>query len=291
MPLAVFAHDPAPQERSPQARALRVCAEAARREGLQVIRVPDMQHAGEASAALSGLHRIPAGASAYSGPVPEPDAYAALEHAAARAGAPLINTAAASLQATQIDLWAPLLEGLTPRTVIVRDRDGITAAAELGWPVFVKGLVKSAKEGGLEACIAGSPARLELMLEARAGRRDTRGALAVREMLALRKAGASRAGFPESREYRVALAGGKVSGWRPYWGPDPFGAPEGSELQEMLDLARDAAGRLDAPLLAVDVAELAGGGWTVIEAGDLQHTALSHLPRELAWRQIAALAA
>ena len=149
--LFVVAYDPPPDDRSPQARQLRVAVQAARQSELRV--VPLSWPFTEAEDVLPD--HLPGDLAVYSGPIPQrPEHYASLERGLAQRGAKLVNSAAASEQATRIEHGHQRLGALTARTVILRGPDDLADFAELGFPVFVKSLVKSAKELGLEACLA-----------------------------------------------------------------------------------------------------------------------------------------
>lgn len=56
----------------------------------------------------------------------------------------------------------------------------------------------------------------------------------------------------------------------------------------MLALARQAAARLAAPLVSLDIGQLADGRWIVIEAGDPQFAGLSFIAPGPLWRRLAA---
>jgi hypothetical protein len=219
---------------------------------------------------------LPGDLAVYCGPIPQrPEHYVNLESALAERGARLVNTAAASEQATRIELWHSRLGELTARTVILNGPGDLSAAAELGFPVFINGLVKSAKELGLEACLARDAGALEIRARGAWRREQT---VVAREYLPLRYTGETVMQFPHGREYRFVLLDRDVLASAFYWdGTDPFvgeGPPPTS-------LAVSAAERLDARLLAVDVGQLNDRSWQVIEVGDAQHTALGHIAPHL----------
>jgi hypothetical protein len=273
--LFVVAYDPPPDDRSPQARQLRVTAEAARQSNLRVVPLP--WPFTDAEDVLPD--NLPGDLAVYSGPIPQrPEHYANLERALARRGAKLVNSAAASEQATRIEHWHRRLGALTARTVILRGPDDLADVAELGFPVFVKGLVKSAKELGLEACVAHDANALKARAHGAWAQEQT---LVAREYLPLRYTGETMMEFPHGREYRFILLDQAVLASAFYWdGTDPFA---GSEDDPPAALAINAAERLDARLLAVDIGQLIDGSWRVIEVGDAQHTALGHVAPHLYW--------
>jgi hypothetical protein len=224
---------------------------------------------------------LPGDLAIYCGPIPQhPEHYARLESALIARGAKLVNTAATSEQATRIEHWHARLGDLTARTVILRGPSDLRPAAALGFPLFVKGLVKSAKELGLEACLAHDPEALEARARAAWDREQT---LVARELLRLRRTGETVMEFPHAREYRFILLDRDVLSSAFYWdGTDPFASSAGEDGPPNA-LAVRAAGRLEARLLAVDVGQLEDGSWRVIEVGDAQHTALGHIAPHLYW--------
>ncbi len=164
--------------------------------------------------------------------------------------------------------------------MILHGADDLPAAVALGFPVFVKGLVKSAKEHGLDACLTENPEALRSRASAAWERGQT---LVAREYLPLRLTGVTVTSFPHAREYRFILLDKDVLARAFYWpSTDPFPSPTG-EAEALGELIIRAAERLDARLLAIDVGQLQDGSWRVIEVGDAQHTALAHIPPHLYW--------
>lgn len=216
------------------------------------------------------------------GYVPAAGDYEQLASAAAGFGVTLVNTPAASEQITDFAAWYPLLEDVTPRSMILRDEADVRMVGDrLGWPVFVKGAVKSTKEAGWESCVAGDEMTLLCRLQDIARRPVTmRGALIARQIAPLRRMGALRSGFPVSREYRLYLLDGHVIACVPYWDlVDPFGELTAGDHVAVAKLASACASRLDARLLCVDVAQTDRGEWIVVEVGDPQYTTLAHVAR------------
>ena len=270
----MVAHEPPPDDRSPQARQLRVAVEAARQSDLRVVPLPwPFPDPDEVVPDY-----LPGALAVYCGPVPQrPEHYATLEDALAERGARLVNTAAASEQATRIELWHGRLGELTARTVVLRGEADLAVAAGLGFPMFIKGLVKSAKELGLQACLAHDIEALGARARGAWKREQT---VVAREYLPLRHTGETVMQFPHSREYRFVLVDRNVVAGAFYWdGIDPFASEDAPPAW----LAVSAAERLDARLLAVDVGQLDDRSWRVIEVGDVQHTALGHIAPHLYW--------
>jgi hypothetical protein len=218
----------------------------------------------------------------YSGPVPKsPGDYRALERALDARGATLLNSAAASEQVTRIEHWHTLLADVSAKTVVLRDLSDLAAASALGFPLFIKGLVKSAKEQGLAACVVNDDNELCARAHAAWQRQQT---LVAREFLRLRQSGRTLMNFPQAREYRVTVLDADALATSFYWSQsDPLGELSDRDREAVTALALAVAARLEARVIAVDVAELEDGGWCVIEVGDAQHTGLAHIPPHLYW--------
>ena len=257
-------------------RELGAVAEAARQSGWRVVGLdPGAVISPELLPDLSGSRVM------LSGYVSAPGYLDGLDRAAIAGGFELFNSAAASREAMEFSRWYPKLSALTPRSVVLETpADCAAAARELGFPLFIKGNVKSDKELGWEHCIADAREDLERALAEAKRRPIARGGVVVARRLAtLRVSGQNAHGFPRSREYRVFCHRGQVIGEGYYWGgPDPFGPLSGEDLIEVRALALSAARRLTAGLLCIDVAELTGGGWTVIEVGDPQFSGITQIP-------------
>ena len=275
--LFVVAHEPRPDDRSPQARQLRVAVEAARQSDLRVVPLPWPFPSPDELLA----DELPGGLAVYCGPIPQrPEHYSSLERALAKRHARLVNTAVSSEQTTSIEHWHERLGELTARTVILRSPADLTHAAAFGFPLFVKGLVKSAKELGLEACLVHDVTGLEARARSAWAREQT---IVAREYLPLRYTGETLMQFPRAREYRFILLDRQVLASAFYWdGADPLASSASRDVPPA-SLAMRAAERLNARLLAVDIGQLEDGSWQVIEVGDAQHTALGHIAPHLYW--------
>ena len=178
------------------------------------------------------------------------------------------------------------LDYLTPATVVVTSpTQCAAAAAQLGFPLFVKGVVKSHKEAGWAACVATSLPELQVLVEQTLARPAmTRGRVLVRQVVPLRHVVGALGDFPISREYRVFLAREQVLASGFYW-EDYADAWRLSttDQQALLELAREAGRRLRVPFLIADVAQVESGAWLVIEVGDAQFAGLSQVPPLRLW--------
>ena len=279
------------------ARDIAALTEAAKLAGCRVAYIPPtFDECGLAPGALAHLAEQDGWAhGVWVGYIPSPERYAAIYEAALAKRVRLLNDPEQFRLAMEFDRSYPLLGDLTPRSVVVHGLDECAAAAEvLGFPIFVKGAVQSRKAEGWRACVADDGTGLATVVAgvlAQAHR--SRGRAILRTLVRLRHARRSEAGFPLGREYRVFLYGGRVLAHGYYReGDDPLRALSAEETRAMLALAVAAARRVDVPYLIVDVGQLEGGAWTVIEVGDAQFAGHNDVSPFALWQGLlAALAA
>lgn len=287
--MVVFSQSSPVREPSQGELNLRVLTEAARLAGCRIIPLPEDFDTIDADEALWALPSQSEEQGVFLGYVSTRDFYAALFAAAERKGVRLINSPEDSERAMEFDRFYPLIADLTPASVIVRrESDMVRVKNEIGFPVFVKGGIKSQKEKGWSACLAHDEAELRARFEqAKRSEIAARNILIAREIALLRPCPSPRTDFPAHREYRFYLHRGEVLGYGYYWGPsDPLGSLGGTELSSALDLAVEAARRIGCPLMAVDVAQRQDGHWIVIETGDLQYSGVSHMPTQVFWQRL-----
>jgi hypothetical protein len=231
----------------------------------------------------------PAIAGVWIGYIPSPERYAQVYEAAFRKGIRLVNAPLEYRRAMEFDRFYPLIHDLTPRSRIVSDIPDLPdAARDIGYPVFVKGGIKSNKDQGWDACVAQDEAQLRSIAEDlfnRPGR--SRGHVIVRELVKLRKIRTSYDQFPLGREYRVFLYDHQPIAHGFYWEEQSDESALSSlEQTQMLDLAIETSRRLEVPFLSVDVGQLETGEWIIIEVGDAQFSGLSQVPALHLWNHL-----
>jgi hypothetical protein len=288
--IIVFEQLPSERNHSYVQQLISRLADSARHVGLRVVGLPYDFDDASIDDVLDRLGPRGGALGFFAGFITEPDYYAEVCSAAAKRGIEMINTAEASRTVMEFDRFFPLISDLTARSVIVRSvEDCEQAFRELGSPVFVKGLIKSLKEGGWEACTAHDAEQLTAMLTGSARFPiSARGVLIAREILPLRRSGAWVSGFPVSREYRAYVLDENVIGFGFYWkGYDNFGPLSADELETLTSLAQEAATRVTARFVAVDVGQLADGSWIVVELGDPQVSGVAHMSHHVLWHELA----
>jgi hypothetical protein len=278
-------------EPSASSRDIKASTEAARLMGCRVYHIPqDFTVCGNAENALSHVpaqeHEAPA---VWVGYIPTSGRYRAVYEAALDKNIRLLNDPEEHLRVQEFDRAYLLLGGLTPESRVITSAGQCREVAEqLGLPLFVKGAVQSLKAQGWEACVASTPEELERLTAylLRSGER-ARGRVVVRRVVRLRHTRTSPHGFPLGREYRVFVYREGVVAWGYYWeGDDGLKALTDDERDEMLGVATEAAKRLAAPYVAVDVGQAEGGEWLVIETGDPQFAGVSQISLFRLWGEL-----
>jgi hypothetical protein len=278
---------------SPLAKDSAVTVEAAKAASLEVFTFSsDFDLFGTAEEALEHVPVQEPTWGVWVGFVASPERYSAVYEAARAKGITLLNRPVDSQLAMEFDRFYPRLGPLTPRSAIISDLDGCAAAiAELGLPLFIKGVVRSARTKGWRACVAENEAEVRELVTNLLGMTErSRGRVVLRQLMPLRHARRTEHGFPLGREYRVILHGAEVLGHGYYWeGDDPLAALSSDEERCVLELARKASLAVGAPFITVDVGELEAGGWIVIETGDPQFAGWHGVSRQGVFTRLAAL--
>lgn len=278
-------------EPSASARDIKASTEAARLMGCRVFYIPqDFERCGDAENALA---HVPAqereALGVWVGYIPAFERYRAVYEAALCKNIRLLNDPEQHLTVQEFDRAYPLLRGMTPESRVIKSVEECREVAEqLGLPLFVKGAVQSLKAEGWDACVVHTPEELRRLTGylLRSGER-ARGRVVVRRVVRLRHTRTSPQGFPLGREYRVFLYRRRVVAWGYYWeGEDALRELAGSDCDEMLSVATEAAGRLAAPYVAVDVGQTEGGEWLVIETGDPQFAGVSQISLFRLWGEL-----
>lgn len=209
-----------------------------------------------------------------------PDRHAALEAALAARGRTLLTSTEAYLFAHHVPRWYPAFgRELTAETAWMPgtafDLAEVAAFARASFgdkPVLVKDWVKSRKHEWEEACFIPSAASaadvsrvVARFLELQGDLLE--GGLVFREILPFRKVGHhTKSGMPLVREFRCFFAAGLRVLTAPYWSAREGDADDGDPPPDAW--LEDAAKRCRSTFFALDVAELEGGGWRVVEVND-----------------------
>lgn len=276
---------------SASARDLDRVAAVGRLLGYDVYSIPpDFEECGTAENALwhvpSQSRETPA---IWVGFIPSADRYSAVYSAALAKNIRLVNDPTANQIATEFDLAYPLLDDITPASVVLRSpAECSTAGQLLGYPLFLKGAVQSRKQDGWKMCLADDESACASLVQNLMRFKDgTRGRVIARHYVQLRSQQTTGLGVPITREYRCFLFGATILEYGYYWDtPDDFGPLSAEDRHRVEDLARRAAERLPVPYLAVDVGQLDDGGWIVIEVNDGQFSGMSQVSVLSLWNKL-----
>ncbi len=276
-------------------------ADAARDLGQAVSLIDfEMLIAGDARAAVRRVPEAQGEVAVYRGWMLAPEAYRGLYDALVSRGVRLVNDPDAYVHAHHLPGWYAALEGYTPRSVwlpVQGDVD-IDEVMDLlrpfgNGPVFLKDFVKSRKHEWAEACFI--PSASDRAAVERVVRRflelqesDLAGGLVFRAFVDLASAGTHpKSGMPLAREQRIFFLDGAPIASMRYWDEAEYVSPVAPE-EELSALAT----RVKSRFIAMDVAELRDGGWTIIEVGDGQVSGLpDHANRSDFYRRIVTLLA
>lgn len=228
----------------------------------------------------------------WAGFIPSQSKYAAVYQAAVAKNVFLINDPVQHQTALEFDRYYPLLGDLTPQSKIVTSTDDCAAAAEkLGFPVFVRGAVKSNKTLGWDACVAANPDELVYIVEQILSMpHRARGKAIIRQLVKLRSRSMMPGDFPRSREYRVFVYRQQVFAFGYYWDEfdDEFELTA-LDRSHLIELAIEVATRVNVPYVIVDIGQLETGDWIAIEVGDAQFAGMSHVSVMELWSQLATI--
>jgi hypothetical protein len=262
-------------------QALRKATEAAALQGWRVVAIPS--EFGEDVSAADALDALPyfpeIQPAIWIGYIPTPDRYLALQNAALAKNIHLLNDLDAHLLAQEFDRYFPFLEGLTPKSVILRSAEEAAAAAEwLGFPIFVRGTVQSRKYKGLAACLAQNLSEFHILIAKLLETEDrSRGRVIARQFVPLRHVQEFQ-GFPQGREYRVFLLDRQVISLGYYWeNQDPLSRFSPAEEAVVRNLAMQSAERITSRWVAIDIGQAETGDWWVIEMGDAQFSGFGQI--------------
>jgi len=252
--------------------------QAAHAAGLAIALVDHSRLIEGAAAAAVGRTPEEAGAAIYRGWMLRPNQYEVLHAALLSRGVALINTPEEYRTCHYLPESYPWIEGHTPRSVWFRvegklDLEQLERSLEPfgDSPLVVKDYVKSQKHYWKEACFMPSARDLSAVegvvrkfLELQGD--DLNEGLVLREFLPLKIVGAHpKSQLPLAAEFRIFWLLGKPILSHRYWGDlTTFDAPlPWAELTPI-------AARIPSRFFTMDVAFLAGGGWTIVELGDGQ---------------------
>ena len=205
-------------------------------------------------------------------------------------GIVLIHSPDEQLRASQLDRWYPLLSDLTPRSLCFQGRPTLAQIKEkFNWPVFMKGARQTSRHQRTLSIID-SDAAFESAMELY--RRDPILGwqdVVCREFVPLRRLSDSDpdgAKMPRCFEFRTFWWKAKLAGAGRYWWEGPAYDWTADERAAGLEIAREAARRVNVPFLVVDLAQTESGRWLVIECNDGQESGYAGVSPIGLWQTI-----
>ncbi len=223
------------------------------------------------------------------GYVPSPAQYEAMYEALALKNVWLVNTPDQFRRAEEFDKYYATIAELTCRSIVAETPEEAQQAAErLGFPVFVKGTIQSFKKWGWKSCVAENATELtNLFHNLQKHTSRSLGKVILRELIPLRYAKNTPAGFPQGREFRVFMLHQQLVAYSYYWDKDdPLKAVTPAEETQILQLARVASQRIGVPYVAIDIGQKESGEWLVIEAGDAQFSGICQISPIMLWQRV-----
>ncbi len=226
----------------------------------------------------------------WTGFIPFYDRYKAIYEAALKKNVYLVNTPEQFQTSMEFDKFYPLIEHLTPKSIILDDADYDIdkVIAHFDFPVFVKGTRKSNKDKGWSAVVAKSKEELSDLVQAHFQNNfRSNGKVIVRELVPLRKLDEDANGFPVSREYRVFVYKGQILDYGFYWDEYEDRGISEKELERTINhIVSKVVEQVNVPFFSLDIGQLSSGEWIVIELGDGQFSGLSQIPLLRLWSKI-----
>ncbi len=212
--------------------------------------------------------------------------YAAVYAQQLSMGLRLVNSVEEHARASELEHWYPLIEDLTPRSVVF---DELPPAGvieqQFAWPVFIKGTRQTSKHNP-DLSIARDRRQYETIVRLYQDdpilhwQRPV-----IREFVPLASVPGQVPGkVAPSIEYRSFWWHGRCVGWGRYW--YQLAAYDPADVQAGLIVAQTAARRLAVPFLVVDFAKTADGRWIVIECNDAQESGYAGVPPGVLWRNV-----
>lgn len=202
------------------------------------------------------------------------DDYGAQYHQLLSVGLRLVNTPEQHQRASDLRAWHPLIEDLTPRSVVYQQRpSGREVAVDFRFPVFVKGTRQTSRHRKALSVIE-SQADFDSAMESYVADSILKWqSVAVREFVQLRPIEDAVPGrVASSFEFRTFWWKGQCAGTGRYWWEGrPYDWSAG-ERRAGLAVAEEAARRVQVPFLVVDIAMTTEGKWIVIECNDGQES-------------------
>ena len=203
-----------------------------------------------------------------------------------RMGLRLVNSPIEHIRASELEIWYPLIEELTPRTIVFDSLPSAeTIESSFDWPVFLKGSRQTSSHNP-ELSIITSREHYN-----RAVKQYQEDSIlhwqkpAVREFIPLMPvAGFVPRKIRPSVEFRSFWWYGECVGWGQYW--YQIAPYDCVDIKEGLAVAQQAASLVQVPFLVVDFAKTRDSRWIVIECNDAQESGYARISPYKVWVEV-----
>jgi hypothetical protein len=184
---------------------------------------------------------------------------------------------------SELPLWYPLLEGMTPESWWFEKAPDAERAGNLaGWPLFLKGSRQTSRHNASLSIIRDEASYDAAVASFATDRMLHWQQIVIRRFEQLRPLEADMGPkIPASFEFRSFWWNGQLAGVGPYF--SEFARYDWTEVERdaALSLAAEAARRVALPFIVIDLAQRTDGKWIVIEINDAQecgYTGVMPLP-------------
>lgn len=203
-------------------------------------------------------------------------------------GIRLVNSPEEHLRASQLPFWYSLLEDLTAKSVwFDQPPEPADVEAHFNWPIFVKGARQSSRHRRALSIIPSAEAFGKAMDAFKQDSILHWQQIVCREFIPLRRVeDPIPERVPSSFEFRTFWWKGEFVGIGPYWWQGKQYSINESERAVAVNVAGEAAGRLNIPFLVVDMAQTEDGRWIVIECNDAQESGYTGVSSIGLWQQV-----
>lgn len=200
----------------------------------------------------------------------------------------LIHSPTEHAKASELPHWYPIIPDLTPRSCWFSKMPAIeTINEEFEFPIFVKGSRQTSKHQKSLSIIESAEAFQRLAEQYKNDPILHWQDIVCREYVELRSIkGGDNTSIPPSFEFRTFWYKGHLVGDGRYWFEMPKYDWSVKEKADALQVAEEAAKRVNVPFLVVDVAQRVDGQWIVIECNDGQESGYADISPMALWKNI-----
>jgi hypothetical protein len=201
-------------------------------------------------------------------------------------GLMVVNTPENHLRASELSEWYPIISEFTPQSLCQETFPSVEEVERsFDWPVFVKGSRQTSRHNPELSIAHNGHEYVELENRYRTDPILRWQKVAVREFMNLQTVPGNVPGkIKPSLEFRSFWWYGVCVGWGPYWYQVPV--YDASDITKGLEIAEEAARRLNVPFLVVDIARTVDGRWIIIECNDAQESGYAGIVPQVLWRNI-----